>query len=79
VRGVSHHSILKSQKPPFRSWFDILRYLRTGFTTNGNSTTYSRLKAFAVSPTRQSRYGDGARYRSLSWACRRGWTRLFTV
>ena len=33
---------------------------------NGKSGTYARIKAFALSPTRQSRYGDGARYRRVN-------------
>jgi hypothetical protein len=42
----------------------MVRYL----TTNGKTDTYSRYEPFTLSPTRQSRYGDGARYRRVNGA-----------
>jgi hypothetical protein len=41
-------AFVKSPPAHFRSWFDLLRYLRTGFTTNGKTGTYSRNKPFPL-------------------------------
>ena len=40
--------IVKSPVALFRSWFYILRYLRTGVTMNGKSDTYTCDEPFAL-------------------------------